>query len=180
MDMLTFSKEREPDPVAAEMNTVVGDVIELMQTRAQELAVTLEWKPAPKLPTLVFDPEGLHRAVLNVITNAIDACDGVAGGRVEVCTRLDRERGLVEVVVEDNGGGIPAEDLENIFSVFVSRKGSRGTGLGLPVSQKIMKEHGGQIQVESEVGHGSRFILQLAAVYPDRVKDTGIGTLPPG
>ncbi len=73
---------------------------------------------------------------------------------------------LLQVIVEDNGMGIPHEDLDKIFTIFVSQKGSRGTGLGLPVSQKILKEHGGQIRVESTKGVGSRFILELPAVSP--------------
>ncbi len=70
LDMLTFSKEREPDLSPADLNQVVGDVIELMQARAEELGVCLAWRPAESMPTLVFDPEGIHRAVLNVVTNA--------------------------------------------------------------------------------------------------------------
>ena len=66
----------------------------------------------------------------------------------------------------DNGEGIPAEDIRKIFSVFESRKGSRGTGLGLPVSQKILREHGGDVLVESTPNVGSHFILQLPAVHP--------------
>jgi two-component system, NtrC family, sensor kinase len=64
----------------------------------------------------------------------------------------------------DNGIGIEADDLEKIFAVFVSRKGGRGTGLGLPVSQKILEEHGGRIRVESTLGEGSRFTLEFPAV----------------
>ena len=73
MDMLTFSKEREPDLTTANINTVVRDVVELMQTRAQEEQVELSCQPAETMPDLVFDPEGIHRAVLNIVTNAIDA-----------------------------------------------------------------------------------------------------------
>ena len=73
MDMLTFSKEREPDLTAANLNTVVHDVVELMQARAQEEQVELSCQPAENMPDLVFDPEGIHRAVLNIVTNAIDA-----------------------------------------------------------------------------------------------------------
>ena len=73
MDMLTFSKEREPDLATANVNAVVHDVVELMQVRAQEEQVELCWTPAADMPDMVFDPEGIHRAVLNVVTNAIDA-----------------------------------------------------------------------------------------------------------
>ena len=59
------------------------------------------------------------------------------------------------------------EDLDKIFTIFVSRKGGRGTGLGLPVSQKIIKEHGGNIQVASQPGQGSRFTIELPALVPN-------------
>ena len=70
--------------------------------------------------------------------------------------------------MEDNGPGIPADQMEFLFSPFVSSKKSRGTGLGLPVSQKIVREHGGKIHVHSEPGHGARFILEIPAMLPRR------------
>ncbi|MEO6810807.1 MAG: HAMP domain-containing sensor histidine kinase, partial [Isosphaeraceae bacterium] len=66
-----------------------------------------------------------------------------------------------QIRVADNGVGIPEDDLASIFQVFSSSKGTRGTGLGLPVSQKIVREHGGQIFVTSEVGRGSQFLIEL-------------------
>ena len=60
----------------------------------------------------------------------------------------------MHIIVADNGEGIAPDDIKRIFSVFESRKGARGTGLGLPVSQKILREHGGDIRVESDAGHG--------------------------
>jgi signal transduction histidine kinase len=70
---------------------------------------------------------------------------------------------LLHIVIADNGEGIAPDDIKRIFSVFESRKGARGTGLGLPVSQKILREHGGDIRVESQPGAGSRFYLELPA-----------------
>jgi signal transduction histidine kinase len=163
MDMLTFSKEREPDPEPAELNAVVGEVVELMQSRAEELGVQLEWKPARDLPTLLFDPEAIHRAVLNVVTNAIDACEDRSPATVAVSTTLADEGKQVQINVRDTGIGIASEDIEQIFTVFVSKKGGRGTGLGLPVSRKILQEHGGNIRVESIVGQGSLFVLEFPA-----------------
>jgi two-component system, NtrC family, sensor kinase len=166
LDMLTFSKEREPEPVAAQLNETVAEVVELMQTRAKELDAVLEFVPGSALPTLMFDPEAIHRAVLNVVTNAIDACDSCEVRRVEVATRLDDEGRNALVEVTDSGVGISPDDMEKIFTVFVSQKGGRGTGLGLPVSQKIMQEHGGGIRVESQPGEGSKFILELPVNPP--------------
>ena len=71
---------------------------------------------------------------------------------------------MVRITIEDNGPGIPAELIDQLFSPFVSSKKSRGTGLGLPVSQKNLNEHGGRILVDSAPGRGSRFTLELPAV----------------
>jgi len=167
MDMLTFSKEREPDLVPADVNRVVGDVVELMQSRAADTGVALDWRPADPMPTLVFDPEGLHRAVLNVVTNAIDAAaDKEESGQVVVRAEYSPEEGVFRVAVEDNGHGIPSELMDSLFSPFLSTKKGRGTGLGLAVSQKIVQEHGGRILVDSTLKRGSRFTLELPAVAP--------------
>ena len=127
------------------------------------------------MPTLTFDPEGMHRAVLNVVTNAIDACEERPSGKVVDLDRSTcRDESMVRVVVDDNGSGIEPDDLEKIFAVFVSHKGGRGTGLGLPVSQKILKEHGGDIRVESKLGEGSRFTLEFpATIAPPTAARTG-------
>ncbi len=163
LDMLTFSKEREPEPQPSNLNEVASEVVDLMASRAEEVGVELVWRPARDMPTLMFDPEALHRSILNVITNAIDACDEAEEGRVIVTARYDDEAKVAQIVIEDNGGGIAPDDLETIFTVFVSRKGGRGTGLGLPVTRKILEEHGGQVRVESTLGKGSRFTLELPA-----------------
>jgi signal transduction histidine kinase len=178
MDMLTFSKEREPVPEPANLNELVTDAVELMKTRATEASVLLDWLPAPTMPTLMYDPECMHRAVLNIITNAIDACTERENGRVEVSTQYSHAERMARVAVVDNGVGIEKEDLEKIFAVFVSRKGGRGTGLGLPVSQKILEEHGGRIRVESKLGEGSRFTLEFPAVSPPTTGTTA-GSIPP-
>jgi two-component system, NtrC family, sensor kinase len=164
MDMLSFSKEREPEMVAANINEVVTDVMELAQPRAGDAGVTLTFVPDPQMPGLTFDPDAMHRAVLNIVTNAVDACEKVEQGRVSVRTEYAADEQQLRIIVEDNGEGIAPDDLTKIFSVFESRKGSRGTGLGLPVSQKIMHEHDGDIVVESQLGQGSRFRMSMPAV----------------
>jgi len=161
MDMLSFSKDREPALEPADLNETVGDVVELMQSRADEMKVALLWSPAAEMPRMMIDPDGIHRAVLNIVTNAIDAAEGVEGAKVEVRTEWDDDAPAARVSVADNGIGIGAEDVAAIFEVFESTKGARGTGLGLPVSQKIVREHGGRITVSSAVGQGSTFVIDL-------------------
>lgn len=115
---------------------------------------------AENLPIIQADPEGIHRALLNIVANAIDAVEDRPDPHVTVGTRLGDE-GWIRIVVLDNGPGIPAESLSEIFKPFVSTKGSRGTGLGLPVSRKILREHGGDITVQSQTNVGSKFVLKL-------------------
>ncbi len=166
MDMLSFSKEREPDMSPNDLNQVVFDVVELMQSRASDMGVELKGKASRDMPILSFDNEGMHRAILNVVTNAIDACENQDGALVRAYTEYAPDESLAKIIIEDNGTGIAPEDVQKIFSVFESRKGSRGTGLGLPVSQKILKEHNGDIRVESQPDEGSRFVLELPVVLP--------------
>ncbi len=175
MDMLTFSKEREPVPEPSNLNDIAADVCELMTSRSEDENVELVWEPSTTMPTLMFDPEAMHRAILNVVTNAVDACLERELRRVVVSTAYDDNERMARVSVVDTGSGIEKEDIERIFGVFVSRKGGRGTGLGLPVSQKILQEHGGRVRVESRPDEGSTFTLEFPATPPH-----GPGADPPG
>jgi len=166
MDMLSFSKHREPELVAADLAAVIGDVVETVQQRADESGTAIHWTPPAGLPQLLFDPEGMSRAILNVVSNALDAVEDRADPRIEISVALDFPARLVRVSVSDNGAGMPAEMLAEIFTLFVSTKGARGTGLGLTVSRKILREHGGDIRAESERDRGSRFVLEFPLVLP--------------
>ena len=160
MDMLNYSKERVPAVEPTDLNEIVKDIGELLEPRAKELNVKLEINFAENLPSVQADPEGIHRALLNIVGNAIDAVEDRPDPQVTVATHLDDE-GWVRIVVLDNGPGIAPEQVGEIFQPFISTKGSRGTGLGLPVSRKILREHGGDIVVQSQVNVGSKFVLKL-------------------
>ena len=138
-----------------------------MEARAKECEVELVCNLSADVPEFSFDPEGIHRAVLNIVTNAIDAVEGTPGGRVVVATHYVKEADELTVTVQDNGPGIPAAQLPLLFNLFESTKGSRGTGLGLAVSQKIIREHGGDLIVESTEGAGSTFRLVIARLDED-------------
>ena len=161
MDMLSFSKEREPDPVPSDLVALVTDIAETVQQRADEAGITIHWEPPQDLPWLIFDPEGISRAVLNVVSNALDAVEDRPDPIVEIKVECDRQAGLVRIVVVDNGAGMDAETLATVFNLFVSTKGSRGTGLGLTVSRKILCEHDGDIRATSTPGQGSTFTLEF-------------------
>ncbi len=161
MDMLSFSKDREPALEPSDLNETITDVIELMQSRAEELGVQLVASPCPDMPRVMIDPEGIHRAVLNIVTNAIDACEGAQDAQVSVTSEWNAETSVARIRIRDNGVGIDEAEIGSIFQIFASSKGSRGTGLGLPVSRKIIAEHGGTITVSSQPGRGSTFTIDL-------------------
>ncbi|XZE55667.1 ATP-binding protein [Planctomycetaceae bacterium SH139] len=146
LDMLSYSKDREPERELADLNATVADVVELMQVRAEEQQCVLEFFPAEDLPACQFDNEAMHRAILNLVTNALDAVAEIEQARVWLRSGYHGEQGWW-LEVADNGPGISPEDRDKVFSLFESRKGNRGTGLGLPVSQKIVAEHGGTIEL---------------------------------
>jgi signal transduction histidine kinase/pSer/pThr/pTyr-binding forkhead associated (FHA) protein len=164
MDMLTFSKERQPVLKPGDLNETISEVCELLTARAAELGASLHWSPSGSLPAMNFDAEGIHRAVLNIVGNALDAVEGREGGVVRVATGFNSESGMVSVLVADNGPGISADLLPQLFNIFESTKGGRGTGIGLAVSQKIIREHGGDIFVESRPGEGARFTLEWPVI----------------
>jgi signal transduction histidine kinase len=122
------------------------------------------------VPKSLFEAEGLHRAVLNIVTNAFEVLDGQEAGKVQVLTGYDPQEEQLFVEVIDNGPGIPEEELPRLFSLFESTKGARGTGLGLAVSQKILREHGGDISVESAPGQGTRFRLAWPLLNEERMR----------
>jgi signal transduction histidine kinase len=173
MDMLSFSKEREPDPLPSDLVALVDDVVETVRQRAEELGAVIQWERPSDLPRLLFDPVGMSRAVLNVVTNALDAVEGRPAAAVTITARADTEAGLARITVSDNGAGMPPETLAEIFTLFVSTKGARGTGLGLTVSRKILREHGGDIRATSRPGEGSSFVLEFPLRQPQPGGDGG-------
>ena len=169
MDMLSFSKEREPAIEKVDVNGIVRDVLELVQAKVQGRGVKVETRLA-ELPVTQADPEGLHRALLNIVGNALDALEERKNPQLAVATTLEvgaDERGdWVRILVRDNGVGIPPEQMAALFKPFQSTKGGRGTGLGLAVSRKILREHGGDIHVRSDPGKGSVFLLRFPVKSP--------------
>jgi signal transduction histidine kinase/pSer/pThr/pTyr-binding forkhead associated (FHA) protein len=159
LDMLTMSKEREPKRESTNLVPLIQDALAIAQAPARDANVQLDWNPPTVLHNASVDPEGIHRAVLNLILNAIDATGGRPDAKVSIEVLQTPDATLIKI--EDNGIGIPKSQLQAIFSLFESTKGNRGTGLGLPVSQKIIREHGGDISVTSLVDHGTTFTIRL-------------------
>ncbi len=167
-DILYYAKDRTPnwEPLAAA--EVAEDVCELSRPRAkqQNVQLTATLDAAGKFEA---DAQAVRSMLVNLIENSIDACrldGGNSDHRVEV-----RLKGLADSVrfeVEDNGIGMDQETREKAFSLFFSSKGTEGTGLGLFVSNRIARAHGGSIELESEPGVGTRFIVELPRRRPSQ------------
>ncbi|MEP3481944.1 MAG: ATP-binding protein [Fuerstiella sp.] len=158
-DMLSFSKDRVPKLKQSDLNVVCQEVAELAASKAAENGVQFQFQPDTKVPEGWFDQEGIHRSVLNIVMNGIDAVAETENGEVILQTSYDSNADVLLVAVTDNGPGIPEDQQANVFHLFESSKGAGGTGIGLPVSRKIIREHGGRISIESKPGEGTRFTL---------------------
>lgn len=163
LNMLTFSKERQPRIESAQLNRIVDDVIVLAQGKADERQVMI-LTDLEEMPAVPMDPDGMHQVAHNIILNAIEAVPQQQG-RVNVSTRYFPKDARVVLSIQDNGGGISPDERERIFDAFHSSKGHGGTGLGLAAAKKIVTELGGVIDVESTVGEGTTFHVKLPAVH---------------
>lgn len=178
LNMLAYSKERTPRCEMAQINPVIHDVVKLMQRRADEKGVMIVAQCEDPFPPVPIDVDGIHQAVLNVVTNAIDAVPK-GTGVVNVKTRFDVTANEARILVADNGPGIPPEQLAHLFEPFRSTKGHAGTGLGLAVAQKIVQEHRGRIEIRSEVNHGTQVAFHLPATEGGAI-DSGATLAPSG
>jgi two-component system NtrC family sensor kinase len=164
LDLLSYSKERHPECELCDPNAIVGDVCEVMQDLALRQHVSITTELDPDIGAVSIDPRTLHQCLTNLISNAIDAClfdeSTDKQWRVHVRTEKTGEAGI-RFSVCDNGLGMTPEVKQKLFTSFFSTKGHRGTGLGLLVTRKLIEEHGGCIHVESEMGRGTTFSIEL-------------------
>jgi signal transduction histidine kinase len=140
------------------------EVVELMESNAEDNRISVDLAASPNLSPLYIDPEAIHRCLMNLVTNAVDACieDDAKGWDRQIRIEVNRlgEWG-VEYRVIDNCQGMDEEVRENIFNRFFSTKGSKGTGIGLMLTKKIVDDLKGYIEVETEHGVGSTFVMRV-------------------
>lgn len=167
MDLLNYAKERTPAYEICSPNVIAEEVSELIEPRAKdalEAGIKVVKALDPDLGDVRLDPKAIHRCLLNLASNALDACladereDKLY--RITVATRREGKNTFA-FEVSDNGCGMEDDIKQQLFTSFFSTKGAKGTGLGLLVTQKIVKEHGGSLSVNSEVGKGSTFTIHL-------------------
>ena len=164
MDLLSYSRDRQPEYEGCIPNEIAQEVWDLMEPTAREHNIELVKDFDTSIGKVLMDPQTIHRCLLNLMSNALDACiengENVRQYRVSLKTRLESGQ-IIRFDVADNGSGMSAEVKEKIFNSFFSTKGHHGTGLGLLVTRKLIEEHKGAIEVISELGKGTQFTMRL-------------------
>ena len=159
-ELLEFARPTDLKRRPYDINGLLEHCLQLVQQEAAEKAISVEIRLSGTLCQVFVDPDRLSQCILNLYLNAIEAM--AAGGRLTVVSEpMDGSR--IRVQISDNGSGIKAEDLEQIFNPYFTTK-SKGTGLGLAIVHKIIEAHDGHIQVASAPGEGTRFTLILSCV----------------
>ncbi len=162
--LLAFSQPPESRLEDVNANALIDKIADLVAIEARKKNITLSTKYAPDLPQLRIDAEHIKLVLLNMLLNGIQAIKGK--GQIWIETRMvqvptpNKTGPFVQIEIRDTGMGIPKENLERIFDPFFSTK-PEGSGLGLAISYQIIHEHGGFINVESEVGKGTSFKVYL-------------------
>ncbi len=150
--ILDFHRPGTEAQTQVDINTALTEVVRLFENKMRNRQIALEMDLGSGLPTVQGSAGRLQQVFANVIVNAIDAME--SAGKLTIRTRTEAEE--VQIEFRDTGCGIPPEHLSAIFEPFFTNKRSgQGTGLGMWISHSVVKEHGGRIEVQSEVGEGT-------------------------
>lgn len=160
---LNFSHQSAPNVALTNINSIIQPSLDLVASILKRKEIKIEMELDEQLPEIEIDPKQIQQVLINLITNATDAIDGK--GKIIIKTNIVKasnanESDYVSISIADTGKGIPSEDLPKIFNPFFTRK-ANGTGLGLPITQRIVYQHHGSIDVESIVGRGTQFNIKL-------------------
>jgi len=159
-NLLTFSRSTPINLQPTKLNQVIDRALRLIQHQLDLAGIQVEPELDPELPLITCDGAQIEQVLLALMMNALDAMP--QGGNLWVTTKLDRESSVVQVIVRDDGCGIPPEILPRLFEPFLTTKETgRGVGLGLAISRSILERHNGSIEVQSEVGRGTTFTVTL-------------------
>jgi two-component system NtrC family sensor kinase len=161
-DLIEYARPRSTELCSTSIADAIEKTLQLVDNRLYKQKIAVEKKLEPDLPRIQADSQQLEQVLVNLYLNAIDAMP--EGGKLIVEAKIAQSDGMVPVAVitvGDTGFGIADTDLPKIFQPFFTAKKRRGMGLGLPICQRIVKNHGGRIEVESEPGKGTVFKIHL-------------------
>ena len=163
VDFLYAVKPLDVELRLGSLNEEIEEVISFLLPEAEEKNIQVETKLDPFIPRIEFDKRLVKQALLNLVQNAFAAMS--EGGKLGITSKNQGD--FISLRIKDNGCGIPEDKLSKIFEPYYTTKAS-GTGLGLTLVYKIMKEHNGDIHVKSELGKGTEFILDFPVPVSER------------
>jgi PAS domain S-box-containing protein len=172
-DLMEYARPRSSEFCSTSIGDIIERTLQLMENRLYKQKVSVEKTIEPGLPLIQADSMQLEQVLVNLYLNAIDAMP--EGGRLIVEAKMGQTDGTTQAVgitVTDTGFGIAEMDLAKIFQPFFTAKKRRGMGLGLPICQRIVKNHGGRIEVKSQQGIGTTFAIYLPLKRTDIDEDT--------
>ena len=158
-DMLAYCKKEVIHREPADLAELLNNTMLMIQQSASQKGIDASLTFNTELPEVEIDPTGMKRVVLNLLTNAVEACS--EGEQVKLIAGVVEAEQKILMTIQDTGPGIPEEIRERLFEPFFTTKGSHGTGLGLALVKKVISDHGGNVEVESEVGKGTAFHISL-------------------
>ncbi len=157
-DNLSYIKEMAPQLTAADIGDLLQEILMLYEDELAQRRIRVEREYSPAVPALMIDPQQIKQAAINILKNAMEAMEN--GGTLTIRTSPPDEKGEVAIEFGDTGPGISAKAMSNMFNPYYTTK-PRGTGLGLPITNRIVKAHGGRIEMRNKDGGGAVFTIKL-------------------
>jgi signal transduction histidine kinase len=171
-DLLYFGRPGAPEFSYADMNNLLGQTLLFVAQHPEARNIGRVEELTPNLPPVWVDQKQIQQVLLNVCINALQAMDGSGMLSVRTGTVSHDDKSWVRAEIRDNGPGMAPAVLEQIFIPFYTTK-TQGTGLGLPICRQLMENNGGTLQVESQLGRGSCFILELPVLENVEIMEDG-------
>jgi C4-dicarboxylate-specific signal transduction histidine kinase len=161
-DLLAFSRRPSPQRMPADLNAIIRRTVSIIDHKLKLANVELELQLDENLPNIKCDNSQIQQVIVNLVMNASEATHNRDHGKVTVRTTVNTNGESIRMEVKDNGDGIPKEYLAKIYDPFFTTKGEgKGVGLGLAVVYGIVESHGGDIEVDTKVGEGTIFRVDL-------------------
>jgi histidine kinase len=173
-DILYASKERVPEYRECDVAAILSEIFDLYERKARDSKIRLVKQFDEHMGVALLDPKGIHSAISNLVSNAFEACSLVGGDReLRIVIGGRVENSTLYIWVADNGIGMSEDERQRLFTKFYSTKGAKGTGLGLVVTRKVVEEHEGNISVESSLGMGTTFHIEIPMKAPVKMQVVG-------
>ena len=169
-DLMQFARPGDAQRRQTYVHAVIDTTLHMMESRLYKQKVTLARRIQPDLPPIIADPQQLEQVLINLYLNAVDAMPD--GGTLTVGAEQGSDKQTTVITVTDTGRGMTADEAHRIFQPFYTANKKTGLGLGLAICERIIKNHGGQIEVQSEPGKGTAFKITLPLTAPSAAQPT--------